>query len=122
MQTPKLTQAQFQHAVETGEASEYLAAHCEMAPVFAPGSKKPRYDIILDAEASDELFRQYSGGETSFQNASVEEVQAFVEGMDRQCNSRRNPLIRALVRWSIVASIAIIFIVMVSLMPIFLTK
>jgi len=56
MQKTKLTKEQIAHAAATGEADEYLAEHSEITPVYAPGRKKPRYDVILDAEAADEFF------------------------------------------------------------------
>ncbi|GEM_PF-5496709 len=74
MQKPKLTEEQIAHAAATGEADEYLAAHSEITPVYAPGRKKPRYDVILDAEAADELFQQYNDGKGSLQTASVQEI------------------------------------------------
>src|SRR5690348_9418328 len=86
MEKTKLDRARFVKAAATGEADEYLAAHSERAPVYHSGSDKPHaYDVILDTEASDELFRSFSQGKRSLQDASQEELQAFVDAMAGGC-------------------------------------
>lgn len=85
MQKPKLTTEKLARFVATGEADEYLTAHSESAAVYPPESKTPRYDVILDPEASDELYRAFKGGKGNLQTATPEELQAFVNAMaDRQ--------------------------------------
>lgn len=64
--------------METGLADDYLKAHAEWAPVSAPASDMPRYDVILDAEASNELFQEFSNGKFSLQDASQEQLQSFL--------------------------------------------
>ncbi len=122
MQKPKLTKEQIAHAAATGEADEYLAAHSEIAPVYAPGRRKPRYDVFLDAEAADELFRQCSDGKGSLQTASVAEIQAYVDEIANQLERRENPWIGFLTRSTIIISIVIVFIVALSLIAVYAPK
>lgn len=93
MQKPKVTKEQLIQLIATGEADEYLATHSESAPVYAPGRKTPRYDVLLDAEASDELYRAL-GGKGSMQTASqdelLEQVNAMADHYDQNFNQNFN--------------------------------
>ncbi|HMX45884.1 MAG TPA: hypothetical protein PKC93_08020 [Candidatus Obscuribacter sp.] len=79
------------HAVATGEVDPYLAAHCECEPVFHSRSEKPHaYDLILDAEASNELFASYMQGRSNFQGASRAELLEFVDAMAEDMERRQS--------------------------------
>lgn len=86
MKSPKLDEKKFLHCVRTGEADAYLAAHSERAPVYHQDSDEPHaYDVILDHEASNELFRAYTQGKGNLQDATPEELQNWLNDVAGGC-------------------------------------
>jgi hypothetical protein len=116
MEKPNLTKEEFARCVATGEASDYLSAHADIAPVYAPGSNTPRYDVILDAEASNELFMAYSKGKVSLQDATQEELQEYVNEMAAQYGEQvcHHPIRSFLIRSALIISALVAFIVVVA--------
>ena len=118
MEKPKLNTKRFLHAVKTGEADDYLAAHSERAPVFHAGSDEPHaYDVILDPEASNELFRSFTQGKRSLQDASQEELRDWVDAMAGECehHRRENPWKALAIKSVLIIGATVIFIVVVAL-------
>jgi hypothetical protein len=118
MEKPKLDEKKFLHCVATGEADEYLAAHSERAPVFAPWSDKPHaYDVILDPEASNELFRSYTQGKRSLQDATQEELRDWVDSVAGGCDHQHyeNPWKAVAIRSLLIIGATVVFITVMTL-------
>jgi hypothetical protein len=75
MERPKVTREQFARLAATGEADKYLRAHSESAAVYDEDGRPNGFDVILDTEAGNELFRSISGGRVDLQSATPEELQ-----------------------------------------------